>query len=80
MTHYDKQREDDAVNHPTHYCSHASGVECIQITQHMNFCLGNALKYVWRSGIKGESTAIQDLEKAVWYVQCEIDRLKRLNA
>ena len=62
------------VDHPRHYCSHPSGIECITITKHMNFCLGNATKYIWRAGLKGES--LEDLEKAKWYIQCEIDRIK----
>lgn len=60
----------DAVNHPTHYTSHPSGIECIQITEHMGFNLGNAVKYVWRADLKGNS--IEDLKKAVWYIQREI--------
>ena len=60
----------DPVNHPKHYTEHPSGVECIQITEHMGFNLGNAVKYIWRADLKGNS--IQDLEKAVWYVQREI--------
>jgi hypothetical protein len=42
----------DNVNYPPHYRAHASGVECIEITEHMNFCLGNAVKYIWRAGLK----------------------------
>lgn len=42
----------DDVNHPTHYNSHPSGVECITITEHMNFNVGNAIKYLWRAGLK----------------------------
>jgi len=75
--------ESDAVNHPPHYTAHPSGVECITITQHMNFCLGNAVKYIWRSGLKalpqqeeGPDPRIQDLEKARWYLTCEIRRLR----
>lgn len=64
----------DLVNHPPHYTSHPSGVECITVTEHMSFCVGNAIKYLWRAGEKGSQ--IQDLEKAVWYVQREIARLK----
>lgn len=64
----------DAVNHPGHYTGHPSGVECIQVTEHMNFCVGNAMKYLWRAGLKGD--AIEDLEKARWYIEREIDRLK----
>ena len=65
----------DPVNRPAHYTGHPSGVECIQITEHMNFCLGNAIKYIWRADIKSESP-IQDLEKAAWYVAREIERLR----
>ena len=60
----------DNVLHPRHYTSHPSGVECIDITRHMNFCLGNALKYIWRAGLKDD--AIQDLEKAIFYIHEEI--------
>lgn len=62
----------DPVNHPSHYTAHPSGIECIEITQHMNFCLGNAVKYIWRADLKGDS--IEDLEKAVWYIRREIKR------
>ena len=59
----------DPVNHPKHYTSHPSGIECIQITRHMNFCLGNAIKYIWRADEKGK--AIEDLDKAIFYLQEE---------
>ncbi|NDG32928.1 DUF3310 domain-containing protein, partial [bacterium] len=49
----------DTVNNPKHYTSHPSGVECIEITEHMNFCLGNAVKYIWRASLKGKE--IEDL-------------------
>jgi len=62
----------DPVNNPKHYTDHKSGVECIQIAEHMNFCLGNALKYIWRADLKGN--AIEDLEKARWYLTREIER------
>lgn len=65
--------KEQAVNHPPHYLQHPSGVECIQITEHMNFCLGNAIKYIWRAGLKADNP-IQDLEKAVWYLKREIAR------
>ena len=64
----------DAIN-PTHYRSHPSGIECIQVTEHMNFCLGNAIKYIWRAGLKGDN-ALEDLEKARWYLDRELARLK----
>ena len=63
----------DFVNHPRHYTSHPSGVECIEITEHMNFNLGNAVKYIWRASLKGKE--IEDLRKARWYVDREIWRL-----
>jgi len=57
---------------PSHYKSYQSGIECIQVTEHMNFNLGNAIKYVWRAGLKGD--AVEDLEKAAWYLDREIKR------
>jgi len=65
----------DPVNHPKYYTSHPSGVECIQITEHMGFNLGNALKYIWRADLK--NNAIEDLKKAAWYVQREIELRER---
>ena len=62
----------DAVNHPKHYTTHPSGVECITVTEHMGFCLGNAMKYIWRADEKGN--AVEDLEKAKWYIEREIAR------
>lgn len=69
---------EDPVNHPKHYTAHPSGVECIQITETMNFCLGNAVKYIWRADLKND--AIEDLKKAVWYVNREIERRQKNNA
>jgi len=66
----------DGVNHPPHYTGHPSGVECITVTEHMNFCLGNAMKYIWRCDEKGD--AIGDLLKAVWYINREIARRQKL--
>lgn len=66
----------DPVNFPEHYTSDPSGIECIQITRHRNFNIGNAIKYLWRAGLKNQTAEIEDLEKAVWYIQNEIDRLK----
>lgn len=62
----------DPVNHPSHYTSHPSGVECIQVTEHMGFNLGNVVKYVWRSDLKGD--AIEDLRKARFYLDREIEK------
>lgn len=66
----------DFVNHPPHYTSHPSGVECITITEWYNFNVGNAIKYLWRAEEKGFQ--IQDLKKARWYVDREIARLEKL--
>jgi hypothetical protein len=60
------------VNHPPHYKSHPSGIECIEITRHMGFNLGNAIKYIWRSDLK--NSAIEDLKKARWYLDDEIKK------
>lgn len=65
----------DPVNHPSHYTSHPSGVECITVTEHMGFCIGNAIKYLWRADLKGN--AIEDLKKAEFYVRREIERREK---
>ena len=46
--------KEDRVNNPKHYTSHPSGIECIEISKHYNFCIGNAIKYLWRNGLKQE--------------------------
>jgi hypothetical protein len=67
----------DKIAHPPHYLAHPSGVECIQITEHMNFCLGNAVKYIWRAGLKSDDP-VEDLKKAIWYLNREIERLGKV--
>ena len=69
----------DPVNHPSHYtsspatCSECgAGIECIQITEHMGFAIGSAVKYLWRCDLKHD--AIEDLRKAVWYIEREIQK------
>jgi hypothetical protein len=64
----------DAVYHPAHYTSHPSGIETIEITEHMNFCLGNVIKYVMRAEHKGRT--LEDLKKARWYLDREIQKLE----
>ena len=71
--HYDIVHH-DAVNRPRHYTQHPSGVECIDITKHMSFTLGNAIKYIWRADLKN---GLEDLKKAAWYIQCEIDKREK---
>ena len=72
--------KEDVVNHPKHYTSDPSGIECIQITRWRNFNIGNAIKYLWRNGLKENNSNIQDLKKAIWYINDEIKRLEELNA
>lgn len=73
---------DGLVNHPLHYNQHPSGIECIEIARHYCFSIGNAIKYLWRAGLKQEAgksditKEIEDLEKAKWYIQDRINQLK----
>ena len=77
--------KEDKVNSPKHYTSHPSGVECIAITRHYGFAIGNAIKYLWRAGLKKEEgysdvqKEIEDLEKAVFYIEDRIEQLKTEN-
>lgn len=66
----------DTVNHPSHYNTHPSNIECITITEHMGFNLGNAIKYIWRADLKND--AIEDLKKARWYIDREISRRRKI--
>jgi hypothetical protein len=77
--------EHDPVNHPRHYTSSdakcsacGAGIECIQVVEHMPFSLGNAVKYLWRAGLKGD--LVEDLKKARWYIDREIARRAREHA
>lgn len=65
----------DPINKPQHYNSHPSGIECIEIAEHHNFAIGNAIKYLWRQGLKDGESSTKDLKKAIWYIQNEIHRL-----
>lgn len=71
-----QMRTPSTVDHPVHYTSHPSGVECIQITEHMNFNVGNAIKYLWRCDQKGKH--LEDLKKARWYIDREIQLRERV--
>lgn len=79
-----KDSSNDRVNHPSHYTwlKKLCGIEVIDITRHMNFNLGNVIKYVLRSGHKSEEgmsdkqKRIEDLKKAVFYLNDEINRLE----
>ena len=72
------KRYHDPVNHPKHYTSHLSGVECIQITRHHNFNVGNAIKYLWRADLK--DAKLEDLKKAAWYINDEIKWLEMIGS
>ena len=66
----------DPVNHPSHY-KMSNGVEVIQLTENLNFCRGNAVKYICRAGEKDPAKEIEDLRKAAWYINREIERTER---
>lgn len=78
---------DDKVNHPSHYTwlKDLCGIEVIDITRHMDFNLGNSIKYILRSGHKKEEgytdkqKTIEDLKKAMWYLNDEINMLQKEN-
>lgn len=80
--HAPKKVEEDNVNHPAWYTKHPSGIECIEITRHYCFAIGNAIKYLWRAGLKQEQgmndkqKEIEDLQKAIWYINDRIKHLK----
>lgn len=75
------------IDHPTHYNRHPSGVECIDIVEHFSFNIGNAIKYLWRAGLKYppdtatqkavELAALEDLKKSAWYIAREISNRTR---
>lgn len=71
----------DPVNNPPHYnnspaaCSCGRRVECIDVTRHYSFNVGNAIKYLWRCDLKGN--AIEDLKKAKWYIEDEIAKREK---
>ena len=64
------------VDHPSHYNKHPSDIECIDVIEHFNFSIGSALKYIWRAGLKPGADHIEDLEKAIWYLNREIQRIE----
>ena len=79
----DKEQKTDNVNHPAHYTwlKDLCGIEVIDITRHMDFCLGNAAKYILRAGHKKDASLtdtdkkVEDLKKAIWYINDEIKRI-----
>ena len=71
-----KSPQFDPITKPKHYNSHPSGIECIEITQHHDYCTGNAIKYLWRQGLKDGENSVDDLKKAVWYIERKIKQLE----
>lgn len=73
----------EKVEHPKHYNCDPSGIECIEIIRHRNFNIGSAMKYLWRHGLKKEEgmadkdKAIEDLKKAIFYIEDEINRIEK---
>lgn len=67
----------DTVNHPAHYTGRNIGNECIDITQHQTFCIGNTIKYLWRYQDKGKP--LEDLEKARWYAHRAMKRQENID-
>lgn len=63
------------VEHPDYY-KHPSGIECIEVARHCSFNIGNALKYLFRYGRKDDNPQVQDLKKAIFYIQDEINLLE----
>lgn len=84
----------EQVNHPKHYNQHPNGIECIDIIRHYTCDIANAIKYLWRAGLKPEmgkedaEKEIEDLQKALWYIEdyvknfnntaWEVDHIKRM--
>lgn len=67
-------QEYEEVEHPKHY--QLGGIECIDVVENMSFNIGNAIKYLWRAGLKPGSDVVTDYNKAIWYIQREIQRTK----
>ena len=72
----DDNIEYEKVDHPQHYNKHPSGIECIDIIEHFQYNIGAAMKYLWRAGLKPDVELVEDLRKAIWYIEREISRLE----
>jgi Protein of unknwon function (DUF3310) len=72
------ENQNDPINHPAHYnnakaeCDCGRKIECIDVTRHLGFNIGNAIKYLWRYQDKN---GIEDLKKSAWYIQDEINKI-----
>lgn len=71
----------DAVNHPSHYVGHPKQVEAIDIIEDApTLCLGNAMKYIWRVSWGSKGRDIEDIEKAIWYLQREVANRRKMSS
>lgn len=66
----------EQVNHPKHYNEHPKGIECIDVIEDFDLLIGTSIKYLWRAGLKSEDTEIQDLKKAIWYIERKIKKME----
>jgi hypothetical protein len=67
----------EEVDHPAHYNAHPRGIECIDVVEEFGFNVGNAVKYLWRAGLKPGTSTVTDLKKAAWYIEREIERQRQ---
>jgi len=67
----------EKVNHPKHYNNHPSGIECIDVIEHLSFNVGSAVKYFWRAGLKPGESTLEDLKKGLWYINREIQKVSK---
>jgi len=72
----ERELEKETVEHPDHY-NWIPGIECLDVVEHFNFNLGNAIKYIWRAGRKDRESHIEDLKKACFYLTTEIARVQK---
>ena len=77
------RKKHDSVNHPVHYNSSKAvcrncdqKIECIDISRHFDFAIGNCIKYLWRAGLKNKTLELEDLKKAAWYLNDKISQLQ----
>ena len=68
----------EGINHPQHYNVHPAGIECIDVIEHMTHNIGAAIKYLWRAGLKPGEKDEKDIKKAIWYLERELERRRRM--
>lgn len=76
----EEEKKYETVDHPKHYNLHPTGIECIDVVEHMSFPIGTVVKHLWRAGLKPSAPQLEDLKKARWYLNREIERLEKLEA